>query len=86
MNAQYEVVNRPDQCISTNGRKGVRIVKPIKILKYTIPAEWTRFPGGNEHGSPSAKIEIEFPQVIGALPEFRASLESVFAEILEACK
>ena len=61
-------------------------MKPQKTITYEIPSEvkWTR--GGEETGSPMAKIVIEFPPIVENLSEFRSSLESVFAEILEACK
>ena len=61
-------------------------MRPIRVLEYTIPAERYTFLGGDEHGAPSAKIIIEFPQIVEDLPAFRASLESIFAEILEVCK
>lgn len=61
-------------------------MKPKKTLTYEIKAEWVRTISGEDHGQPTAKIIIEFPQVVDDLPAFRAALESVFAEVLEVCK
>ena len=61
-------------------------VNPKKTLTYDIGAEWVSFASGEEHGSPAAHIVIEFPPVVEEVSAFRASLEAVFAEILEICK
>lgn len=61
-------------------------MRPTKVLEYTIPAERYALLGGDEHGAPSAKIIIEFPQIVEDLPAFRASLESIFVEILTQLK
>ena len=61
-------------------------VNPKKTWTYDIPAERFSFAGGEERGSPAAHIVIEFPPVVEEISAFRASLEAVFAEILEACK
>ena len=59
---------------------------PKKTLTHDIPAERFSFADGEERGSPTVHIVIEFPPIVEDVSAFRASLEAVFAEILEACK
>lgn len=61
-------------------------MKPKKTITYDIPGKRYALADETERGEPTAHIVIGLPPIAEGVSDFRASLETIFAEILEICK